>query len=60
MGVVVVESQPQLLQVVLTHQSVSPLSNILQGGQQQGQQNGDDGDHHQYFNEREAAPVNPR
>jgi len=35
------------------------LADLLDGGQQQADQDGDDGNHHQQFDQREATPPAP-
>jgi hypothetical protein len=51
-----VHGQHQLLDVVGTLRSRSGLTNLLHGWQQQADQDGDDGDHHQQLDQREAKP----
>jgi hypothetical protein len=36
---------------------LSGFTGLLHGGKQQGNQNGDDGDHHQQFNERKPTTT---
>src|SRR5205807_4940018 len=55
--VVVVEGQPDLLKVVLATHAGGRLADLLHGGQQQADQNGDDGDHHQQLDQREGTPA---
>src|SRR5262249_58697196 len=52
--VVVVEGQADLLEVVLTAQAVGRCADLLYRGQEQADEDGDDGDHHQQLDQREA------
>src|SRR5690606_22809087 len=54
---VVVQSQSDLLEVVLALGAARRLAGLLDGGQQQGDQDGDDGDHYEQFDESEATTV---
>ena len=47
--------QAELLHVVLTLHAGGGLADLLDGGQQQADQDGDDGDHHQQLDEGEAV-----
>jgi hypothetical protein len=51
-----VQAEADLLQVVRTLHPPGRLTRRLDGGQQQGDQDGDDRDHHQEFDERESTP----
>ena len=53
--VVVVKRQPQLLQMILALCSASRFTSLLNGREQEGDEDRDDRDHHQHFNEREHA-----
>src|SRR5262249_41896490 len=53
--VVVVEGERQLLEVVLAAGPVGSLAHLLHGGQEQADEDGDDGDHHQQLDQRERA-----
>ncbi len=53
--IIVVQRDPDLNQVVLALRSPRGFSGLLNGGQKQRHKNGDDGDHHQKFNQREAT-----
>src|SRR6202022_1004982 len=60
-GVIIVEGKPDLLQVVLTFDASGGLANLLNSGQQQPDEDGDDGDHDQQFNQCEGgAPSRQR
>jgi len=50
-----VQSQTDLLEIVLTLAAASGFARLLHGWQQQSNQNRDDGNHHQQFNQRESA-----
>jgi len=52
---VVVAGQGELLEIVLATQAVGRPARLLDGGQQQPDQDGDNGDVHEQFNQREAA-----
>ena len=52
---VVVDGQADLLEVVDALRPPGRLAGRLHGGQQQGDQDRDDRDHHQELDEREAA-----
>ena len=54
-GLVVVASQGDLLEVVRALQAGGGLADLLDGGQQQADQDGDDGDDHQQFDQSEGA-----
>jgi hypothetical protein len=53
----VVDRQPDLLQVVGTLHPGSGLPNLLHGWQEQADQDGNDGDHHQQLDQREASTA---
>ena len=53
-AVVVVHGQPELLEVVLALGLPGRLSGLLDGRQQEGHQDGDDGDDHQQLDQRKA------
>ena len=55
--VVVVQGDAELLQVVDALGATGGLAGRLDGGQEQGDQDGDDRDHHQQLDQREAANV---
>ncbi len=55
----VVGRQAELLEVVGTLGPVGGLAHLLHGRQQQGNQDADNGNHHQQFNQREAARTSP-
>ena len=48
-------ARPDLLEVVLALRAGGGLADLLDGGQQQADQDRDDGDHHQQFDQGEAA-----
>ena len=54
---VVIDRQGELLQVVLALNLASRLACRLNGRQQQGNENADDGDDHQQFNESETPSA---
>ena len=55
---VVVQSQTNLLQIVLALRPASRLTSLLNSRQQQRHQNGNDRDHHQQLNQRKtSAPT---
>jgi hypothetical protein len=49
-----VERQGELLEVVLALGAGGGLAHLLHGGQEQADEEGDDGDHHQQLDQREA------
>jgi hypothetical protein len=53
--VVVVGGQAELLEVIGALRSRRGLAHLLHGGQEQRDQDGDDRDHHQQLDEREAT-----
>src|SRR5262249_4672847 len=53
--VVVVEGQPDLLEIVLALHACGRLAHFLHGGQEQSDQHADDGNNHQQLDQREAA-----
>ena len=57
--VVVVDGQADLLEVVRALHPVGGLADLLDRGQQQADQDGDDGDHHQQLDQREADSKFP-
>ena len=60
LAVVVVEAvqgQADLLEVALAAGAVGRLAHLLHRGQEQSDQHGDDGNHHQQLDQREAAPL---
>src|SRR5207249_1723110 len=58
-GVVeVVHRQPDLLEVVARLHAGGGLAHLLHCGQQQADQDGNDGNHHQQFDEREGGSPN--
>ena len=54
---VVVQGQADLLQVVDALGAAGGLARRLHGGQEQADQDGDDGDHHQQFDQRETGAA---
>src|SRR5262249_33441775 len=58
--VVVVQSQADLLEVVLTLAACGGLTHLLHGGQEQANEDGDDGDHHQQLDQGETRPGSLR
>ena len=52
---IVMECQADLPQIVATRRSSRGFSGVLNGGQQQRNQNGDDGNNHQQFHQREST-----
>ena len=52
--VIVVQSQPHLLQIVFTLTAAGRLAGLLNRRQQQRYKDGDDGDHDQQFNQRKT------
>ena len=54
-GLVVVQRQSQLLEIVLALAAASGLAGGLHGRQKQRHQNGDDGNHDQQLDQRESA-----
>src|SRR5262249_20798719 len=58
--VVVVEGQRQLLEVVGALHPCGSLADLLHRGEQQANQDGNDGDHHQQLDQREAAHAAPQ
>ena len=55
--VVIVQGEPELFQIALALHSRRCLSDFLDGGQQEADQDCDDGDHHQQLDERERPPM---
>ena len=53
--VIIVQRQADLLEVVRTAHAIGGLAHLLHGGEEQTNQDGDDGNHDQQFDEREAA-----
>jgi hypothetical protein len=56
-AVVVVCGQAQLLQIVGALQAGGGLADLLDGGQEQADEDGDDGDHHQQLDQRESDTM---
>jgi hypothetical protein len=54
---IVVQCDAKLLQIVLALRSPRRLTGHLHGGEQQRHQHADDRNHHQQFNQGEAAAV---
>ena len=54
-GLVGHAGEPDLLEVVLALRPGGRLADLLDGGQQQADQDGDDRDHHQQLDQREGA-----
>jgi len=52
-----VQAQADLLEVVRARHACGGLADLLHGGQQQADQDGDDRYHHQQLDQREAAPA---
>jgi len=52
-----VDGQPDLLQVVLALHAVGRLPDLLDGGQQEADQDGDDGDDDEQLNERKGTAA---
>jgi len=50
-----VTGQAELLEVVGALHACGGLSDLLDGGQQQADEDGDDGDHHQQLDQRERT-----
>src|SRR5262249_40818562 len=50
-----VQTQGDLLEVVAAHGAVGRFPYLLDGRQQQAEEQGDDGDHHQQLDQREAT-----
>src|SRR5262249_33254442 len=48
--------QGELLLVILARGAVRNRADLLYGGEEQSDEDGDDGDHHQQLDQREAAP----
>src|SRR5262249_52713106 len=55
--VVVLPRQGDLLDVVLAGGAVGALTHLLDGGDEQADEDGDDGNHHQQLDQREATPT---
>src|SRR5207253_7295852 len=55
--VVVVEGEADLLEVVRTLGACGGLTDLLDGRDEQADENGDDGDHHQQLDQRERAAL---
>src|SRR5262249_32964146 len=56
-AVVVMDRQAELLKVVGALHAGGGLADLLHGGEQQADENGNDGDHHQQLDQREAMAV---
>jgi hypothetical protein len=54
------DSQSQLLEIIDALCTARSFAGRLHGGQQQRDENGDDGDHHEEFDESEARAANER
>jgi hypothetical protein len=54
---VIVQRQPDLFKVVLTLQPVRRLTDFLDGGQEQADQNGDDGNDDEQLDERKGGAA---
>ena len=52
---VVVDSQAELFEVVLAAHAIGCLAHLLHGRQQEADQDGNDGDHHQELDQRERT-----
>lgn len=52
---IIVHGQPDLLQVVLALSSTGSFASLLNGGKQKGDQNGNDGNHHQEFDQSKTS-----
>lgn len=59
-ALVVVKREPELMEIVLTLHPVGRFPNLLHGGQQQADQNGNDRDDNKQFNQREGISVATR
>src|SRR5439155_13899995 len=57
---VVVQRQPDLLEVVLALRPGRRLAHLMNRRQQEADEDGDDGDHHQQFDQRERGPGETR
>ena len=55
--VIVVQRQTHLLQIVFALSTTGSFASLLNGRQQQGDQNRNDGDYHQQFNERKRSDA---
>jgi len=53
---VVVQGQPHLFEVVRAAHAGGSLADLLHGGEQEADEDGDDGDHHQQLDQGEARP----
>jgi hypothetical protein len=56
--VVVVHGQAELLEVVAARHACCRLADFLDGRQEQANEDGDDGNHHQELNQREPGRAN--
>jgi hypothetical protein len=54
---VIVQRQPDLLQVVAALRAPRRFPRLLHRRQQQGDEDGDDRDHHQQFDQRESSQL---
>jgi hypothetical protein len=52
-----VDPDAELLDVVGARHACGGLAHLLDGGEEQADQDGDDGDHHQQLDQRERAAV---
>ena len=55
----IVDGDADLLEVVGAGHAVGRLAHFLHGGNQQADEHGDDGDHHEQFDQRETTPIPP-
>jgi hypothetical protein len=54
-----VQPQPDLLEIVAARRESGCLAGCLDGGKKQADERADDRDHHQKFDERESGPMGP-
>src|SRR5207248_2448252 len=52
-----VQGDTDLLEVVLARRAGRRFAHLLDGGQEQADEHGDDGDHHQQLDQRETPPT---
>src|SRR5262249_26116535 len=55
--VIVMDGQDDLVEVVFALRDGGGLADLLHGRQQHADEDGDDGDHHQQLDQREAGPA---
>ena len=55
--VVIVQRDAELFQIIAAFHPVGGLTNLLDGGQQEADQDGDDGDHYQQLNQGESRSA---